>query len=246
MTTSGGRRRGRPAKTDARAPLTKDSLAGAGLRIAGDEGFGNLTMRRLADEVGVTVRALYNVVADRQEVVDLVAARMIESLPEHDYPTGDWRASVRRMYQEARAAYRLFPRATLISLDETVTATEVPDKRILAPERMLAFLVDLGLTLDDALAVRSFFLVEIFGFVLLVDYRYDRSDAAVREMMSHPVPRPWLDAHPDVAAPLSREVASRPGQTPEHAFEAMIERAIADIERRRSSADSADQTDGSA
>ncbi|MFT3660248.1 MAG: hypothetical protein QM809_02280 [Gordonia sp. (in: high G+C Gram-positive bacteria)] len=68
---------------------------------------------------------------------------------------------------------------------------------------------------------------------MLIDYRYDRSGTAIREMMSHPVPGPWLDAHPDVEAPLSREVAARPGETPDVLFEAMIERAIAEIERLR-------------
>ncbi|MFT3660247.1 MAG: TetR family transcriptional regulator [Gordonia sp. (in: high G+C Gram-positive bacteria)] len=133
MTTTGGRKRGRPARSADRAPLTKESIAEAGLRIAGDEGFPQLTMRRLAAELDVTVRALYNVVADRQEVVDLTAARMVENLPDHDYDARDWRRSVRRMYREARAAYRAFPRATLVSLDETITPTEVPERRILSP-----------------------------------------------------------------------------------------------------------------
>lgn len=183
-------------------------------------------MRRLAAELGVTVRALYNVVADRQEVVDLAAGCLIELLPEHDFDAADWADSVRRMYREARAAYRRAPRATLISLDETVTPGMVPVERVLAAEQVLAFLVATGLSLEDALRVRAQFLVDVFGFVLLIDYRYDRSDEFTRTLMSQPVPEPWLEAHPDVAAPFSRAAVHAAAGTPDELFESMIERAL--------------------
>ena len=127
---------GTAGEADGREPLTKDLIATVGLRIAGDEGFPQLTMRRLADEIGVTVRALYNVVADRREVVDLVVARMVERLPVHEYDPTTGRG-VRHAYRDARVAYRSFPRATLVSLDETFTPAEVPVKRMLEPERQL-------------------------------------------------------------------------------------------------------------
>ncbi len=228
--TEGPRRRGRPAKSAEREPLTRELVGRAALRIAGDEGFPRLTMRRLAAEIGVTVRALYHVVADRQDVVDLAAAQLIELLPEHDFDLADWRGTVRRMYAEARAVYRTVPRATLISLDETLTPSEVPVGRVLAPERMLAFLVAIGLELEQALIVRAQFLVEVFGFVLLVDYRYDRSDGQVRAMMAQPVPAIWLDAHPEVAAPLSRAAAALPPSSPDALFETLAQRAVATIE----------------
>ncbi len=232
MTATERPKRGRPAKADGREPLTKELIATVGLRIAGDEGFPQLTMRRLADEIGVTVRALYNVVADRQEVVDLVVAQMVERLPVHEYDPDDWQGSVRRMYRDARAAYRSFPRATLVSLDETITPTEVPVKRMLDPERQLAFFVGLGLSLEDALTVRGSVLVDVFGFALLIDYRFDRTDPATRAMLAQPVPQPWLDAHPEVQAPLARE-AARQQTDPDALFEAMIERAVETIERLR-------------
>ncbi|GED98490.1 TetR/AcrR family transcriptional regulator [Gordonia crocea] len=231
MTSTERRKRGRPARADKREPLTKARIAEVGLAIAGDEGFPNLTMRRVAAELGVTVRALYNVVADRQEVVDLVAAQMLDALPVHDFGRDDWRETVRQMYHDARAVYRTFPRATLISLDETVTPTEVPVKRMLAPEQELAFLVGLGLTLDEALAVRGAFLVEVFGFVMLLDYRYDRADDTTREMLGQPVPLAWLDTKPEVDAPLARAAAER-RYTPDDLFEQLVDRAVGAIERK--------------
>lgn len=130
----------------------------------------------------------------------------------------------------ARAAYRAFPRATLISLDETVTSAEIEPARIALTERMLQFFVDLGLSLDQAIVMRSGFLFDVFGFVLLVDYRYDRSGEATRRLMSQPVPEPWLDAHPDVPAPLSRRAAGLPPGTSDEGFQALIDARIALVE----------------
>ena len=85
--------------------------------------------------------------------------------------------------------------------------------------------------MEDALTVRGSFLVDVFGFALLIDYRFDRTDPSARAMLGQPVPLPWLDAHPEVQAPLAREAARR--QTdPDALFEAMIEQGPS----RRSSA----------
>lgn len=184
-----GARRGRPRSTDRRTPVTRDLIAERGLAIAGAEGFGALTMHRLAGDLDVTPRALYNHVRDRQEVIDLVATLMMRRLPSSTLDPVEWRSSLRSAYQEARAVYRQFPRATLISLDETVTTAAIDPRRVTSSEAMLRFLTDIGLTLPQALTVRGSFLIDVFGFVLLIDYRYDRGDAAARRAVAQPVRR---------------------------------------------------------
>ncbi|WP_212647498.1 TetR/AcrR family transcriptional regulator [Microbacterium sp. JB110] len=210
-------------------------IATAALRIAGAEGFPALTMRRLAEEFGVTVRALYNHVSDRQEVIDLVAAEMTNAIPAHDFDPQHWEDSFRQMYREGRAFYRQHPRAALISLTETVTLTTVPISRILSTERMLAFLTGIGLRLEDAVAVRGLFLVDIFGYTLLIDDRNDRSDDATRREHSAPVPAPWLDVHRDLDVPLSRAALDLELGTNDDHFEVMIERALGHVRRLRQS-----------
>ena len=91
---------------------------------------------------------------------------------------------------------------------------------------MLRFFVDIGLSLEQAIAARDVFLTGAFGFSLL----NDRSDPTTRGMISQPVPRPWHDALPDVPAPLSREAAALPPQDSDEMFEAFIELRVAAIE----------------
>lgn len=210
--------------------LSPERIAQTALDLAGAEGFGAVTMQRLGRELGVTARALYNHVADRQEVIDLVASLMLRRTPQPRFDAEDWRESLADAYHRARDAYRSFPRATLISLDETVTDTEVDPVRITMTEQMLEFLVGVGLTLEQAVVMRTGFLLDVFGFVLLVDYGYDRLDPETRELRAQPVPQPWLDAHPDVAAPLSRKAAQLPPSTSDEGFRAVIESRIALIE----------------
>lgn len=192
-----------------------------------------MTMRSLAERLEVTVRALYNHVDDRQHVVDLVAHRMMDALPAVDFDGDDWRASVVLLYRRAREAYRLMGRTVLVALDETVTPMELHPNRILAPERELAFLVGLGLSLEQALMWRTQFLIDIFGWVMLIDYRYDRVPADQRRTLQDPVPREWLEAHPDIDAPLARSATRLPTLSREDAFDAMIDRAIGVIEVAR-------------
>lgn len=189
-------------------------------------------MRRLADEVGVTVRALYRHVRDRQEVVDLTAQLMLSALPEHRLDPEDWRESVREMYCESRTLFRQWPRATLVSLDEQITTSGVHPSRIISPERMLGFFREIGMSLPDALATRVQMLVDVFGFVLLVDYRYDRVGPEIRRAMQAPVPAPWLDAHPELDVPNLREALTVPEATSDDAFEDVVTNAIAAIEKR--------------
>lgn len=223
------RGRGRPRKGAGTAPLTRESIAEAAMEIAADRGFEALTMRSLASRLGITVRPLYDHVDGRQDVIDLVAARMMSLQPDCDLDVDDWQGSVRTLYVQARRAYRAMGRAVLFPLDETVTPVEVPVRRILRPERMLAFLTAIGLTLEDALAWRAQFLSDMLGFVLLIDHGYDRADPETRRTMHHPVPAGWLDAHPDEHAPLAREATRLPGRTSDDLFERFIDRAIAAV-----------------
>ncbi len=230
---SAPRPRGRPRRDADRPPLTRELIARTALEQAAEHGFPALTMRSLAAALGVTVRALYNHVADRQDVIDLVAARIMELHPDTPLDPGDPRGSVRALYRDGRAVYRTLGRALLFSLDETVTPAELHPERILRTERLLAFLTGTGLALEDALAWRGQFLLDLFGHALLIDYTYDRADARIRRAMQDPVPRPWLDAHPDLPAPLARRATTLPALTGDDLFEHMIDRALTTLEHLR-------------
>ena len=186
-------------------------------------------MHRLARDLDVTPRALYNHVRDRRDVVDAVAALMMQQIPVPHLDPADWRGSLRAAYREARDAYRRFPRALLIALDETLTPAGIDSRRVVLAESMLGFFVEIGLSLQRAVAARDAFLIDTFGFALTVDYRYDRSEGSARDAVVQPVPASWLDALPDVPAPLSRRAAALPPPTSDAVFDAFVDMRIAAI-----------------
>lgn len=234
---AGPRRRGRPPR-DAGTGLTRDRIITVALDIAGAEGFSAVTMNRLATDLAVTPRALYNHIKDRQDVIDGVALRMIELTPVPRMNPGDWENSLREAYRQARDQYRRFPRAILISLDEHVTARGMAQRRIDLSENMLRFFVDLGLPLQRAIEVNTAFLLDIFSFALLIDYRFDRADPQERAEMGQPVPPQAFTGSlsvddgtdsTDEGDPLSRAATQLPPQTSDSTFEAFTELRIAGI-----------------
>lgn len=226
------RRRRSPATRGGRPTLTRQRIAEVALEIAGQEGFRALTMRRLADELGVTVRALYRHVPDRQDVVDLAVGLFASQLPLAPPPDGDWRRRLRRWCHDGRAFYGRYPRALTVPMDETITINAVDLRRILAAEEKLEFLVSIGLTLTDAVAIRGQFLLDLFAFALMVDHLGAGLDEATARRMAAPVPRPWLDANPGIAAPYSRAAAELDLGTPDEQFDAVVDHLIAAVEHR--------------
>lgn len=59
-----------------------DHVLDAALVIADREGLDNVSMRRVAAELGVTAMALYRHVADKEQLLDLTADRAMRDLPE--------------------------------------------------------------------------------------------------------------------------------------------------------------------
>lgn len=61
-------------------PLTADDVVEAALRIVEAEGVAALTMRRLADEIGAAVTAIYHHVGNRDALLDLLVDRLLDDM----------------------------------------------------------------------------------------------------------------------------------------------------------------------
>lgn len=59
-----------------RGNLSRDEILDAALTLIQREGIGAVTMRRLADEIGVTPMALYHHIPSKQELLDLAVDRV--------------------------------------------------------------------------------------------------------------------------------------------------------------------------
>jgi AcrR family transcriptional regulator len=63
-----------------RSTLTEEQIVEAALRVIRADGVDRLTMRRLSSELGVSAMAAYHYVANKQELLDIVAARALADI----------------------------------------------------------------------------------------------------------------------------------------------------------------------
>jgi AcrR family transcriptional regulator len=92
----------RPQPATQRPPLTRDRVIDAAVALAAREGMDSVSMRKVADELGVGAMSLYHYVPNKDDLldgmVDLVFGEI--ELP----PTGvEWRAAMRRRAVSTRA-----------------------------------------------------------------------------------------------------------------------------------------------
>jgi AcrR family transcriptional regulator len=97
-----------------RRPLTSDAVVDAAWRLVEEYGADALTMRRLADEVGAAVTAIYWHVGNRDALLDLLVDRIVDDMG-HIRPNG--RAPKTRIASLARSLRKkLLERPHLIGL----------------------------------------------------------------------------------------------------------------------------------
>jgi TetR/AcrR family tetracycline transcriptional repressor len=89
--------------------IDRQLLLDAALRVAGRVGFDGLTMRMVADELGVSAMAAYRHVPSRETLISMVTDQLsagVEIPDEHD---GTWDQRLRRIECEAFALRAPFP-----------------------------------------------------------------------------------------------------------------------------------------
>src|SRR5918994_7944444 len=93
-----------------RVPLSRERVLRGAIAIADAAGIGALTMRSLAQELGVKPMSLYHHVANKEEILDGIVDLVFSEI---DLPSagGDWRAEMRRRGNSARTGVRGHPLA---------------------------------------------------------------------------------------------------------------------------------------
>ena len=91
-----------------RSPLSRDRVLQAAVALADVVGIEALSMRRLAQELGVVPMALYKHVANKDELLDGMVDVVLAEIEPAD-PTPDWQAAVRRRLLSARQAVLRHP-----------------------------------------------------------------------------------------------------------------------------------------
>jgi AcrR family transcriptional regulator len=87
---------GRPKKERAGKPvLTVEHIVETALRMADEQGVTQLSMRKLATELGAGVMSLYHYVADKDTLIEALVDRVAGEVDLET--TGDWRAAARQL-----------------------------------------------------------------------------------------------------------------------------------------------------
>lgn len=156
-----------------RPPLDRATVLAAAVRLVDAQGISELSMRRLARELGYEAMALYRYVPSRDDLLDAVVDRVVDEMyaaPEMQLtPDDDWRDYLRRLAHAVRAMAlahpRLFP----------LVATRPPEAGWLRPplrslrwvEAFLDGLGDKGFDDDTAVYVYRAFTSFLLGHLLL-------------------------------------------------------------------------------
>jgi len=93
-----------------RAPLSRERILRTAVALANEGGVESLSMRRIAQELGVVPIALYKHVANKDELLDGLVDVVVGEI---DPPVAgaDWKTAIREQVLSARRALLRHPRA---------------------------------------------------------------------------------------------------------------------------------------
>lgn len=150
-----------PSGSPGRAPLTRERVLGCAVAIADAQGLGALTMRSLAQALGVKPMSLYHHVANKEAILDGIVDVVFAEM---DVPTpgGDWRAELAGRAASARAVLRRHPWAIVLMESRAAPgpATLRHHEAVLATLRAAGFSVEMT---GHAYALLDAF---IYGFAI--------------------------------------------------------------------------------
>lgn len=140
-----------------RRPLSRERVLRAAVALADDAGIDAVSMRRLAQELGVVPMALYKHVASKEELLDGMVDVVVGEI-DPPVPSADWQTAVRQRILSARRALRRHPWASR-ALETRTGPTPIMlahMESVLAMFRSGGFSVDLTHHVTHALGSRMF------------------------------------------------------------------------------------------
>jgi AcrR family transcriptional regulator len=125
----------------ARAQLTRERIVGAAVDLLEREGEEELSMRRLAAELGYGVMSLYNHVPNKAALLDAIAEHVMADLQFAPDPQADWRDQARALVRAFRGISRRYPRSVNVVIMRQLSSPAGlrPLERALATARAAGF-----------------------------------------------------------------------------------------------------------
>ncbi|TDC18269.1 TetR/AcrR family transcriptional regulator [Streptomyces sp. 8K308] len=137
-----------PGSRGPRGALSVDRVVTAAVEIADAEGLGAVSMRRVAERLGVTTMSLYTYVPSKDDLLDLMFDAASGRPDTSDWPD-DWRGGLTAYARDTRRVLLASP----WMLDVPIGAPPMGPNNLAWMEAALATMADTPLTADDMMGV---------------------------------------------------------------------------------------------
>jgi AcrR family transcriptional regulator len=215
------------AKQIQRTPLSKDRVLRAAMALADEGGIKTVSMRKIAQELGVEAMSLYNHVASKDEIVDGIVdlvATDIDLAPDG----ADWKAAMRRRAISAHEQLLEHPWAANLWMSGQTGAA-----RMRYADAVLRGFREGGF--PEELTYHAFHVLQshVMGFTMYVA-SFDFDVEELEQLAADFLETFPADEYPDLALHIRQH--AEPGDEHEGAFEFGLDLVLDGLERLRDAA----------
>jgi AcrR family transcriptional regulator len=206
-------------------PLSRRRVLDAAVALADRDGVGALSMRKLAQELGVEAMSLYHHVAGKDAILDGIVDVVFAEI---ELPSGEggWKAAMRRRAVSARETLRRHPWATALMESRSTPGPA----NLRHHDAVLGVLRNAGFSVELAAHAYSLLDAYIYGFALQessLPFETPEETAAVASSI--------MDGFPADAFPYLTEIAvehvMRPGYDYGNEYQFGLELILDGLER---------------
>jgi AcrR family transcriptional regulator len=141
----------------ASSTLSESEIVEAALRVVREDGVEKLSMRRLSRELGVSPMAPYYYVADKRELLDLVASAALVGVRKPPRESGPWQQRLRELVDQIDDKLRRHPGLGDILLEQML------GKQLDLIDAVMEILFDAGFSDRNVLAAYATIHTYLFG-----------------------------------------------------------------------------------
>ena len=163
-----------------RAGLSQTYILEMALRLADSEGLEGLSMRKLAERLGVAPNALYTYVADKDALLAAMLERVLEGITIPGDKQSTWDARLRMLMLSTRSTVLSHP-----TLAPAFLSRPGGPVAVALGEKMLAWLDEGGIRGNDGVRAVRALLAYTLGHVALEAARLNEPDRTARQARAH-------------------------------------------------------------